>query len=182
MSDSDQGRPLVVVMGISGSGKTTVGQALAGRLGVPYADADTFHSAAHVAKMAAGHPLDDADRAPWLAAIAQWLSAHQLTGAVVSCSALRRRYRDVLRSGASGVTFLHLDGNPDVVTERVSRRPGHFMPASLVGSQLDTLERLAPDEVGVVVRLDLPVERIVDTFLDAAHSTPHNTASIPPST
>ncbi len=152
----------VVVMGVSGCGKTTVGEALAARVGVPYADADSFHSPANVAKMASGHALDDDDRAPWLESIATWLQQHR-SGAVVSCSALKRRYRDVLRSRASDVAFLHLDGDPAVLGERVANRPGHFMPASLLQSQLAALERLQPDERGVTVDLTLPVDRIVDT-------------------
>jgi len=156
--------PLVVVMGVSGSGKTTVGTALADRLGVVYADADDFHSAASVAKMAAGHPLDDNDRAPWLADIAAWLAARDESGAVVGCSALRRRYRDVLRAAAPRVQFLHLAGDPAVLTRRVAERPGHFMPASLITSQLETLEALEPDEPGRVLDLTAAVDDIVATF------------------
>ncbi|QTE29294.1 gluconokinase [Pengzhenrongella sicca] len=157
-------RPLVVVMGVSGSGKTTVGQALADRLGVPYADADTFHSEASVAKMASGHPLDDDDRAPWLLAIGAWLAEHDATGAVVGCSALRRRYRDVLRSAAPRLELLHLAGDPAVLTQRVAERPGHFMPASLITSQLETLEALEADERGRVLDLTAPVDEIVASF------------------
>jgi gluconokinase len=156
--------PLVVVMGVTGSGKTTVGQALADRLGVGYADADDFHTAASVTKMAAGHPLDDADRAPWLLAIGAWLAQHDEHGAVVGCSALRRRYRDVLRSAAPRLQFLHLAGDPAVLTQRVSERPGHFMPASLITSQLETLEPLEPDEPGRVADLTAPVDDIVSEF------------------
>jgi len=151
-------------MGVAGSGKTTVGAALAKRLGVDYADADAFHNEANVAKMAAGHPLDDQDRAPWLEAIGQWLAAHEEIGGVASCSALRRRYREVLRAAAPGVTFLHLDGDPAVVTQRVAERPNHFMPASLVASQLETLEPLGPDEAGCRLDLSAPVDDIVAEF------------------
>ncbi len=156
--------PLVVVMGVAGSGKTTVGQALADHLGIEYADADAFHSPASVAKMASGHPLDDDDRAPWLVAIGAWLAQHQNSGAVVGCSALRRRYRDVLRAAAPDVAFLHLDGDPAVLTQRVAERPGHFMPASLITSQLETLEPLEPDERGRALDLTSPVEDIVTGF------------------
>lgn len=156
--------PLVVVMGVAGSGKTTVGQALADRLGVTYADADDFHSAASVAKMASGHPLDDADRAPWFRAIGAWLAEHDEGGAVVGCSALRRRYRDVLRAAAPRLQFLHLTGDPTVLTRRVSERPGHFMPASLITSQLETLEPLDADEPGRVADLTAPVDAIVADF------------------
>ena len=113
--------PTVVVMGVSGSGKSTVGLLLAHQLGVPFADADDFHSEQAKAKMAAGHPLDDADRAPWLRRLADWLAEHP-DGAVLACSALKRRYRDVLRTGAPKLCLLHLAGDPAVVTERVGHR------------------------------------------------------------
>ena len=157
-------RPLVVVMGVAGSGKTTVGRALAEHLGVAYADADDFHSPASVAKMASGQPLDDDDRAPWLVAIGQWLAEHDDRGAVVGCSALRRRYRDVLRAAAPRLEVLHLAGDPAVVTRRVAERPDHFMPASLVASQLETLEPLEPDEAGNAFDLTAPVDDIVADF------------------
>jgi len=157
-------RPIAVVMGVSGSGKTTVGQELAARLGVPYADADGFHPPANIAKMSAGVPLDDTDRAPWLRAIAGWLADHRATGAVVSCSALKRRYRDVLRAPVGHLPFLHLDGDPGVVAQRVAKRPGHFMPASLVASQFADLEPLGPDEEGMVADLAAPVDDVVASF------------------
>jgi gluconokinase len=157
-------RPLVVVMGVAGSGKTTVGAALAERLRLDYADADVFHDKANVAKMAAGQPLDDDDRLPWLQAIGQWLAAREQTGGVASCSALRRRYRDVLRTAAPRVKFLHLDGDPHVVSDRVAARLDHFMPASLVGSQLETLERLQTDETGSRLDLSATVDDIVADF------------------
>jgi len=151
----------IVVMGVAGSGKTTVGSALAERLGLPFADADAFHPPANVAKMAAGRPLDDADRRPWLHALGGWLADHP-GGGVVSCSALKVDYRDVLRAHAPDLTFLHLAGDADVVTARVAARTDHFMPASLVGSQLELLEPLLPDEAGVVADLTRPVDDLVD--------------------
>ena len=157
--------PVVVVMGVSGCGKSTVGAALASRLGVEYADADDFHPAANIAKMAAGQPLDDTDRAPWLAAVAAWLGLHTTTGGVASCSALRRRYRDTLRTGAPGAVMLHLAGPPEVVARRVAGRSGHFMPATLVGSQFAALEPLGADERGRTVSMGLPVNEIVERFL-----------------
>jgi len=166
--------PLIVVMGVSGSGKTTVGQALARRLGLPFADADDFHPESNVAKMAAGTPLDDEDRRPWLQIIGAWLALHTESGGVISCSALKRDYRDLLRAGASRVTFLHLHGTREVVTARVAARPGHFMPTSLVDSQLATLEPLQADEAGLRLDLDAPVEQIVDRYL-LAHPQPHPT-------
>jgi gluconokinase len=156
--------PTVVVMGVAGSGKTTVGSALAARLGVPFADADSFHSPAARAQMAAGHPLDDLDRAPWLETLAGWLRS-QPRGAVLACSALKRRYRDVLRTGSADLCFLHLIGDPGVVTERVGDRPDHYMPVTLVQSQYEALEPLAADERGVEIDLTLAPEQIIDTFL-----------------
>ena len=166
--------PLIVDKGVSGSGKTTVGHALAGRLGLPFADADDFHPESNVAKMAAGAPLDDEDRRPWLQIIGAWLALHTESGGVISCSALKRDYRDLLRAGASRVTFVHLHGTREVVTARVAARPGHFMPTSLVDSQLATLEPLQADEAGLQLDLDAPVEQIVDRYL-FAHLHPHPT-------
>lgn len=153
--------PLVVVMGVSGSGKSTVGAALAQRLRVPFADADDLHPAQNLAKMAAGIPLDDADRGPWLRLVAGWLHDHAATGGVASCSALKRAYRDILTSGAPHTVFVHLHGDRDLLTQRVSGRPGHFMPAALIGSQLDTLEPLQPDESGTVLDLRDPPQELV---------------------
>lgn len=152
---------VVVVMGVAGSGKTTVGGALAARLGVSYAEADTFHPKANIEKMSSGHPLTDADRRPWLRAIAGWIREHQETGGVVSSSALKRRYRDVLRSGGP-VWFLHLTGPRDLLAERIKARTGHFMPASLLDSQLADLEPLDADERGMVADIaDSPGEIVV---------------------
>ena len=156
---------LVTVMGVSGSGKTTVGAALAQRLGVPFADADDFHPAANVAKMSAGVPLDDLDRLPWLQTMSLWLADHAATGAVISCSALKHWYRTILREAAPSQIFVHLDGSPEVVAHRVAGRPGHFMPASLLASQFATLEPLAPDEHGVVIDVDQPIDAIVQRYV-----------------
>ncbi|WP_237318779.1 gluconokinase [Streptomyces sp. JJ36] len=142
---------LVVVMGVSGSGKTTVGEELAGRLAVPFAEADDFHPAASITKMSSGTPLDDEDRRPWLDAIARWLGAHTDEGGVVACSALRRRYRDRLRASAPETVFVHLDGPEELIAERLRRRKGHFMPAELLRSQFEALEPLEEDERGVTV-------------------------------
>ena len=159
---------LVVVMGVSGSGKTTVGQSLADRLGLGYADADAFHSEASVAKMASGHPLDDDDRAPWLEAVGAWLARHSNDGAVVGCSTLRRCYRDMLRDAAPDLVLLHLSGDPAVLTERVAHRPGHFMSAPLMSSQLSTLEPLEADERRVVLNVSASVDELVESFIAAA--------------
>jgi gluconokinase len=158
-------------MGVSGSGKTTVGAALAQRLRVPYADADDFHPPENVAKMSAGIPLDDTDRAPWLETIGAWLADHAASGGVTSCSALRRRYRDVLRTGAPDQLFVHLDGTREVIARRVAGRPGHFMPVSLLDSQFATLEPLDDDENGLVLDLARSVDDLVTDYLAATGST-----------
>ncbi|GAA3208837.1 gluconokinase [Actinocorallia longicatena] len=161
--------PRIVVMGVTGCGKTTVGKALAERLGIPFADGDAFHSEANVKKMAEGVPLDDADREPWLRSVGKWLEEHP-AGGVMGCSALKRRYRDLLREGAPEAWFVHLHGSPEEIHRRVSRRKGHFMPESLVESQFATLEPLEPDERGVVVDLELSVEEQVKAAVRAIQS------------
>jgi gluconokinase len=155
----------VVVMGVSGSGKSTVGELLAARLDLPYADADQFHSPTNVARMAAGTPLTDEDRRPWLEAIAHWLAEHEDGGCVVTCSALKRAYRDVLRRGADDAWFLHLSASQELMTERVAGRPRHFMPADLVASQFETLEPPGPDERAVTVDAALTPDQIITAFL-----------------
>ncbi|WP_245966856.1 gluconokinase [Sphaerisporangium album] len=154
-------------MGVTGSGKTTVGVALGRRLRVPFADADDFHSPAGIAKMSKGVALTDADRLPWLRAIGGWLAAHDAGGGVVSCSALKRSYRDVLRAAAPRVGFVHLDGDQEEVRRRVAGRRGHFMPASLVDSQFAALEPLGPGERGIVLDLRRGVEELVEDCLAA---------------
>jgi len=153
------------MMGVSGSGKTTVGAALAQRLRVPFADADDFHPEANIAKMSAGIPLDDTDRGPWLDAIAAWLADHAATGGVASCSALKRAYRDVLSAAAPHAVYLHLHGDRDVLAARVAGRPGHFMPAALIDSQFATLEVLEPDELGATLDVAQSVDALVDASL-----------------
>lgn len=157
---------VIVVTGVSGAGKSTVGTALADRLGVEYAEADDFHSKANIQKMSAGVPLTDQDRWPWLAALAGWIAEHRDTGGVLTSSALRRRYRDVLRGGGD-VWFVHLRVGRDVLAERLRARSGHFMPASLLGSQLADLEPLQADEPGMTVDATAPPEQIVATVLAA---------------
>ncbi|TNC23152.1 gluconokinase [Amycolatopsis alkalitolerans] len=162
---------VVVVMGVAGSGKTTVGQELAERLGVEYAEADAFHPKANIEKMSSGHPLTDADRRPWLHAIAAWIRAHQAAGGVVSSSALKREYRDVLRTGGD-VWFLHLNGPRELIADRMRHRHGHFMPVSLLDSQLADLEPLETDERGVVADITKTPGEIVRTALDALPKKP----------
>jgi gluconokinase len=157
-------RPPIVVMGVSGSGKSTVGAALAQRLRVPFADADDFHPAANIAKMTAGQPLDDDDRYPWLEAVGEWLAEHP-HGGVMSCSALKRKYRDQLRRHCPAIEFVHLSGSPGVIADRQASRPGHFMPAALMASQFATLEPLQPDERGVRINVAQDIDSIITSYL-----------------
>jgi gluconokinase len=156
--------PPIVVMGVSGSGKSTVGKALARRLRVPFADADAFHPKANIAKMSTGEPLTDEDRYPWLDSVGEWLARH-CDGGVMSCSALKHKYRDQLRAHCPGIEFLHLSGSPELIGRRHTGRSGHFMPSSLLKSQFDDLEPLGPDEHGIAVDVGHRVDAIVETFL-----------------
>jgi carbohydrate kinase (thermoresistant glucokinase family) len=160
--------PAIVMMGVSGSGKTTVGGALAKRLGVPFRDADEFHPRSNVEKMSAGTPLTDEDRWPWLDAIAAAIrNTPPGEGIVVSCSALRKIYRDrIIRAAGHPVTFVHLEGTKATISPRMATRTGHFMPPSLLDSQLATLEPLAADEPGFRVSIELPVEQQVAMIVD----------------
>ncbi|WP_240642101.1 gluconokinase [Microbacterium sulfonylureivorans] len=166
----------LVVMGVAGSGKSTVAIALAAELGGAYLDADDFHPAANVAKMAAGIPLTDDDRMPWLRVVGEAMAAETAQDrlAVVACSALRRYYRDTLRRAGGDVFFVQLDGSPELLAARINARTDHFMPPSLLASQLAALEPLEADEPGVVVSIDAPVDAIVAEasarWADAANS------------
>jgi gluconokinase len=146
----------VIVMGVSGSGKTTIGAAVASTLGWPFVDGDALHPAANVAKMAAGHPLTDADRVPWLAAIRAQMDVWRAEGGsgVIACSALRRAYRDALRAGHDDIRVLFLDVDAAELRARLGHRQGHFMPASLLESQLATLEPPSADEHAITVAVD----------------------------
>jgi gluconokinase len=155
------GKTGVVVMGVSGSGKTTVAELMAARLGWQLAEADDFHPPANKKKMAAGIPLTDDDRQPWLRALRDFIDASPRS-TVITCSALKRSYRDLLRSAHADVEFLHLHGDPELIRRRMATRRGHFMPTSLLESQLATLEPLQPGEPGVVVDISQPPERIVE--------------------
>lgn len=149
----------VVVMGVSAAGKSSVGIALAALLAVPFVDADDLHPPANVAKMAAGVPLDDDDRQPWLDEVGGVLSG-AASGIVVACSALRRSYRDRLRLRAPRTVFVHLHGSDELLAARSSARSGHFMPSTLLASQLATLEPLGADEAGVVLDIAKPVDAL----------------------
>lgn len=159
--------PCVVVMGVSGVGKSTVAGELARRLGVPFSEADTFHSDANIAKMSAGIPLTDADRRTWLQTVGRWLHdrAEAGTGGVVSCSALRRGYRDTLREACPAAFFVHLTSDHDTLERRMGARGGHFMPKALLDSQLAALEPLQPDEQGGTVDAGPAVTVVVDDAL-----------------
>jgi gluconokinase len=157
----------LVVMGVSGVGKTSIAAALVARTGWVFAEGDDFHPAANRAKMTSGRPLDDADRWPWLRRIATWIGEQEATGrnAVVTCSALRRAYRDLLCDGHPSVRFVHLLAPPELIKQRVDARRGHFMPPSLLASQLATLEPLHPDEPGVAVETASDPARVADMAL-----------------
>ncbi|MFF4397829.1 gluconokinase [Streptomyces sp. NPDC001480] len=163
---------VVVVMGVAGTGKTTIGPLLAARLGVPYAEGDDFHPQANIAKMAAGIPLDDTDRWPWLDAIGAWAHGRAGLGGVVSCSALKRSYRDRLRAAAPGIVFVHLAGDRSLIEDRMTHRQGHFMPTALLDSQFATLEPLQADEAGVVVDVSGGPEDITERALTALDELP----------
>lgn len=164
----------VIAMGVSGSGKTTVAKGIAQQMGWEYAEGDDFHPEENVKKMASGHPLTDEDRWPWLKAIAAWIDERERarTSAVITCSALRRVYRDLLREGRPSVRFCHLAPDPDVIAERLAQRIGHYMPASLLPSQLATLEPLEDDEPGVVITKTESPERVVTDALCALELHP----------
>ncbi|WP_411760759.1 gluconokinase [Streptomyces tunisiensis] len=167
---------VVVVMGVAGTGKTTIGPLLAARLGVPYAEGDDFHPQSNIAKMSAGTPLTDDDRWPWLDAIGDWAQGRAGLGGVVSCSALKRSYRDRLRAAAPGVIFVHLTGDRALVEDRMSHRQGHFMPTALLDSQFATLQPLEPDEAGVAVNVTGSPEEITERAATALASLSEPTA------
>ncbi|MET0257038.1 MAG: gluconokinase [Methylobacterium sp.] len=147
---------VLVVMGVSGSGKSTVAERLAQRLGWAFVDGDDLHSPEHVARMRAGHALGDADRAPWLALVRAWIDARLAAGAsgVIVCSALRRSYRDALVQGRKSVRIVYLEGSRALIAERLRRRRGHFMPAELLDSQFAALEPPGPGERPITVGID----------------------------
>ncbi len=163
--------PLVVVMGVTGAGKSTVGTLIADRLGLSFRDADDFHPPANIAKMSSGQPLTDDDRWPWLDAIGAHLAAHRDRGAVVTCSALKRVYRDRLRAAAPALRFVHLRGDMALVAAREAARQGHFMPASLVASQYATLEEPGRDERVITLDVAATPTALADAAIAALRET-----------
>jgi gluconokinase len=165
------GIKVIIVMGVSGSGKTTISQALAARTGFIEQDGDGYHPAANVEKMKAGIPLTDADRLPWLHAIADAINnyADSNTPAIIACSALKRVYRDILVHGRKDVRIVYLEGSAELIAQRLRHRSGHFMPPGLLDSQVAALEPPQPDEHILTVNIAAPVERIADTVIAALH-------------
>jgi gluconokinase len=171
----------LIVMGVSGSGKSTIAEKLAQRLGWTYEDGDRFHPASNVAKMSAGHPLTDEDRWPWLQAIADEIDRACKAGehAVIACSALKRSYRDVLVHGRRDIRIVYLNGTQELIADRLAERKGHFMPPGLLASQFKTLEPPGADENPVIVSIDASVEEIVDDTISQMGLTP-DISSPPP--
>ena len=182
MADPQPPTLTLVIMGVSGSGKTTVMEALAERMDAATADGDAFHSATNIAKMREGIPLSDDDRWPWLRAIARWIAEHEREGrdAIVACSALKRAYRDILREGHPSVRFVFLHLPREVLEERLKERHGHYMKAGMLQSQLDALEPLEPDEPGFEIDADRPPPVLADEILQRVGRAGGPRESLPP--
>jgi gluconokinase len=165
---------VILIAGVSGSGKTTIGTLLAERLGWDYAEADAFHSEANIAKMRAGHPLDDEDRLPWLRSIAAWITDRLATDrpGVVTCSALKRKYRDLLAGGHPEVAMVLLDGDRDLIAARMKARKGHFFKATLLDTQFADLELPSPDEDVLLAPITGSPEETVDHIIKALNPAP----------
>jgi gluconokinase/shikimate kinase len=162
-------KPVVLVfMGVAGSGKTTVAAILAGRLGWPFEEGDALHPQANIEKMAAGHPLTDEDRWPWLAKVADWIDERLDAGesGLITCSALKRSYRDLINRRGSGVELVYLAGSKETIAARLAARHGHFMPPSLLESQFADLEEPGPDEPAIRIDIGPPAAEIAQEFLD----------------
>ena len=168
----------LVIMGPAGCGKSSVAARLARAQGVPLAEGDDFHSDDARQKMAAGVPLTDDDRRPWLQRLATWMTSHAATGSVVSCSALRHNYRNLLRTAEGTITFIHLDLTRDQLQARLEARTDHFMPAALLDSQLQTLEPLRAGE-GITIDGNQPIETIVDAIQLVMRSNPGQSQEAP---
>jgi carbohydrate kinase (thermoresistant glucokinase family) len=168
MSETNAKPVVLVLMGVSGCGKSTVAAILAGRLGWPFEEGDALHPQANVLKMQAGHPLDDTDRAPWLAKVADWVDGCLDAGqsGVITCSALKRAYREVIGRRGSGVRFVYLHGSRETIAARLASRHGHFMPASLLDSQFAALQEPGPDEPAIRVDIGPPPADIAQMVID----------------
>jgi gluconokinase len=177
-SKAEEEPSVIVVMGVSGAGKSTIAAMLALRLGWTYEDADWFHPPSNVEKMHAGHPLTDEDRWPWLQGIAAWIGATRDAGGhgVIACSALKRAYRDILVAGRRDVRIVYLKGDRDLIARRVSVRLGHFMPAALIDSQFATLEEPGGDENAIVAPIDARPRDVVETIVGKLGVTAGSTA------
>ncbi|WP_377296974.1 gluconokinase [Rhizobium sp. SGZ-381] len=176
MSQTSKSMPIaLIVMGPSSTGKTTTAELLSQELKWEFAEGDTFHPASNIEKMSAGIPLDDADRQPWLEKIRDWISEKADAGenVVITCSALKRSYRDILASARADVRFIELVADKKLVAERMAMRKGHFMPPSLLESQFATLQVLQPDENGVKVTVDAPPKIVVERALSGLALTSH---------
>lgn len=167
MQEVRQTARIAVVMGVSGSGKTTIGRAVAGRLGWRFGEGDSLHPPENIAKMSAGQPLNDADRAPWLAAVAARIDAWRNNGVsgVITCSALKRSYREIIIGNRRDVRLVYLSGSRELIAERIAQRSDHFMPASLLDSQFETLEPPGPEENAIIVSVDQPLDKTVDRLV-----------------
>ncbi len=175
MAQSVPGVAAIVVMGVSGAGKSTVGRLIAARLVCPFRDADSFHPAANIAKMSRGEPLSDDDRWPWLQAIAAWIAEHRAAGTtcVVTCSALKRVYRHIVTNKqSSDVTLVYLKGDFDLIESRLKARQGHFMPPGLLRSQFDALEEPGANEHAITVAIDAAPEEIADRAIARLQPSP----------
>ena len=159
--------PPLVIMGVSGTGKTVLGAQVAQALDRRFVDADDLHSAANKAKMASGVPLNDADRRPWLDAVA--VEAARTPAPVIACSALKRTYRDLLRASAPDLVFVHLDGSREVIADHLARRDHEFMSPDLLDSQLATLEPLAAEEAHATVDVDQSIPDVLNAILDSVN-------------
>ncbi len=169
--DSSPTIAAIIVMGVSGSGKSTIGEALARRLSFASEDGDLYHPPVNVKKMHSGIALNDEDRWPWLRTLAALIDCYAADRrpVVIACSALKRAYRDVLLHGRNDVRIVYLKGSPEVIASRTDRRTGHFMPPSLLASQLEALEEPTPDEHAITVDIDSPAETIVDNIIRQLH-------------
>jgi carbohydrate kinase (thermoresistant glucokinase family) len=173
------GRTVLLLMGVSGSGKTTIALELQRVLHWPYVDSDELHPPANVEKMRAGHPLNDQDRLPWLQSIAQWIGARLAAGepGIITCSDLKRAYRRITVGDPKGVTLIYLQGDENLIADRISRRQHQYMPASLLNSQFETLEEPSEDERAVIVPVHGSVAETVTTLLRKVAATQMSSAT-----